>query len=138
MTLTAGGRAWHYVVRAVRAYAKAALPSTAVFGQRVTPRLVIITCGGPFDAATGHYLDNIVAWAAPPNRAPRRASRVVRLPRTGHGSGEALSPQVRVVSKTSPSGVHRLVGILHGCLKTGTLYDEATAWSHRVTVASAA
>jgi hypothetical protein len=25
----------------------------------------------------------------------------------------------------------RLVGILHGCLKTRTLYDEATAWSHR-------
>ncbi|WP_442946022.1 IS110 family transposase [Nonomuraea sp. LPB2021202275-12-8] len=25
---------------------------------------------------------------------------------------------------------NRLVGILHGCLKTGTLYDEATAWSH--------
>jgi transposase len=26
---------------------------------------------------------------------------------------------------------NRLVGILHGCLKTGTLYNEATAWSHR-------
>ena len=25
----------------------------------------------------------------------------------------------------------RLVGILHGCLKTGREYDEATAWSHR-------
>ncbi|TMR87891.1 IS110 family transposase [Nonomuraea basaltis] len=25
---------------------------------------------------------------------------------------------------------NRLVGILHGCLKTGTLYDEATAWPH--------
>ena len=25
---------------------------------------------------------------------------------------------------------NRLVGILHGCLKTGTLYDEETAWSH--------
>jgi transposase len=25
---------------------------------------------------------------------------------------------------------NRLVGILHGCLKTGTRYDEATAWSH--------
>ncbi|WP_435878044.1 hypothetical protein [Streptosporangium canum] len=25
---------------------------------------------------------------------------------------------------------NRLVGILHGCLKTGTPYDEATAWSH--------
>jgi hypothetical protein len=26
---------------------------------------------------------------------------------------------------------NRLVGILHGCLKTGTLYDEDTAWGHR-------
>jgi hypothetical protein len=26
---------------------------------------------------------------------------------------------------------NRLVGILHGCLTTRTLYDEATAWSHR-------
>jgi len=26
---------------------------------------------------------------------------------------------------------NRLVGILHGCLKTRTLYDEATAWGHR-------
>ncbi|MFB7223930.1 transposase, partial [Streptomyces sp. NPDC056227] len=25
---------------------------------------------------------------------------------------------------------NRLVGILHGCLKTRTPYDEATAWSH--------
>jgi len=27
---------------------------------------------------------------------------------------------------------NKLVGILHGCLKTRTCYDEATAWSHRV------
>ena len=33
---------------------------------------------------------------------------------------------------------NRLVGILHGCLKTGTVYDEATAWSHRVTTSTAA
>src|SRR5213078_3768981 len=26
---------------------------------------------------------------------------------------------------------NRLVGILHGCLKTRTCYDEATAWGHR-------
>jgi len=25
---------------------------------------------------------------------------------------------------------NRLVGILHGCLKTGTRYDEDTAWAH--------
>jgi transposase len=32
---------------------------------------------------------------------------------------------------------NRLVGILHGCLKTGTTYDEATAWSHREEKAAA-
>ena len=26
---------------------------------------------------------------------------------------------------------NRLVGILHGCLKTGTLYNETTAWQHQ-------
>jgi hypothetical protein len=26
---------------------------------------------------------------------------------------------------------NRLVGILHGCLKTRSLYDEAAAWGHR-------
>jgi transposase len=32
---------------------------------------------------------------------------------------------------------NRLVGILHGCLKTRTCYDEGTAWSHRVKQAAA-
>jgi transposase len=32
---------------------------------------------------------------------------------------------------------NRLVGILHGCLKTGTLYDETTAWSHHPQSAAA-
>ncbi|SCL14250.1 Transposase IS116/IS110/IS902 family protein [Micromonospora rhizosphaerae] len=32
---------------------------------------------------------------------------------------------------------NRLVGILHGCLKTGALYDEATAWSHHLNEAAA-
>jgi transposase len=31
---------------------------------------------------------------------------------------------------------NRLVGILHGCLKTGTRYDEATAWSHHAELAT--
>jgi transposase len=31
---------------------------------------------------------------------------------------------------------NRLVGILHGCLKTGALYDEAIAWSHRERLAA--
>jgi hypothetical protein len=32
---------------------------------------------------------------------------------------------------------NRLVGILHGCLKTGTPYKETTAWSHRAENAAA-
>ncbi len=28
---------------------------------------------------------------------------------------------------------NRLVGILHGCLRSRTLYDEHTAWAHRQT-----
>jgi hypothetical protein len=32
---------------------------------------------------------------------------------------------------------NRLVGILHGCLKTGTHYDETTAWAHHAEKAAA-
>jgi Transposase IS116/IS110/IS902 family len=32
---------------------------------------------------------------------------------------------------------NRLVGILHGCLKTRTCYDEATAWPHQINNAAA-
>jgi transposase len=38
----------------------------------------------------------------------------------GHGHNDALRRLA-----------NRLVGILHGCLKTRTLYDEDTAWGHR-------
>src|SRR6478752_6860825 len=31
---------------------------------------------------------------------------------------------------------NRLVGILHGCLKTGTKYEENTAWQHRIVAAA--
>ena len=32
------------------------------------PRLALVTCGGPFDVATGHYLDNVIVWATPATR----------------------------------------------------------------------
>ena len=38
-------------------------------------------------------------------------------------SGTEHNPALRKLA-------NRLVGILHGCLKTRTLYDEATAWPH--------
>lgn len=29
------------------------------------PKLALVTCGGPFDTATGHYIDNVIVWASP-------------------------------------------------------------------------
>lgn len=58
------GRAQRYVVAARRQYPKAALPA-AVFDQRVSGRLVLVTCGGRFDSRTRHYADNVVVFARP-------------------------------------------------------------------------
>jgi hypothetical protein len=61
---TAGGRTFSYKVVSVRSYLKTALP-TDVWSKRGPARLVLVTCGGPFDHATGHYRDNIVLTAVP-------------------------------------------------------------------------
>ena len=50
-------------VYAVGEYPKSAFPTALVYGQTKQPELRLITCGGPFDAATGHYLDNVVVFA---------------------------------------------------------------------------
>ncbi|HLH99864.1 MAG TPA: class F sortase [Acidimicrobiales bacterium] len=42
---------------------KEALP-TDLFVNTGPPKLAIVTCGGPFDSATGHYLDNVIVWAS--------------------------------------------------------------------------
>ena len=55
--------ALRFRVYAVREYTKAAFPTAIVYGQTLKPELRLITCGGPFDPATGHYLDNVVVFA---------------------------------------------------------------------------
>jgi hypothetical protein len=47
----------------VEHYAKAAFPTQDVYGNTDGPELRLVTCGGEFDKATGHYLDNIVVFA---------------------------------------------------------------------------
>ena len=54
-----------YTVVAVRRYPKTTLPAAEVFAQDVQPRLVLVTCGGSFDARTRHYADNVVVYAVP-------------------------------------------------------------------------
>jgi sortase family protein len=59
----ADGSGVRFRVYAVREYAKTAFPTTLVYGSTSTPELRLVTCGGPFDASTGHYLDNVVVFA---------------------------------------------------------------------------
>ena len=59
------GQTLRYRVAAIAEYHKTELPYAQVLSQSVSPsRLVIITCGGAFDAATRHYRDNLVVYAA--------------------------------------------------------------------------
>ena len=52
-------------VTGVRTYHKTSLPYKQIFDQHSIGRIAIVTCGGPFDASTGNYLDNIVVFAVP-------------------------------------------------------------------------
>lgn len=54
-----------FVVESLDYYEKASLPTADLFARDGAPALVIITCGGPFDSASGHYRDNVVAIARP-------------------------------------------------------------------------
>lgn len=54
-----------YVIRALRHYSKAHLPSDAFAGRSGGPGLLIVTCGGPFDRGRGSYLENVVVYATP-------------------------------------------------------------------------
>jgi LPXTG-site transpeptidase (sortase) family protein len=59
----ADGTVAAFVVDGLQKVAKDAFPTASVYGQGSYPGLRLITCGGPFDQATGHYLDNIIVYA---------------------------------------------------------------------------
>ncbi len=51
-------------VTGVRSYPKADWPWRVIFGSTNYAALRLITCGGSFDYATGHYLSNTVVFAS--------------------------------------------------------------------------
>lgn len=63
VTLTDPGRT--YEVDAVRSYAKRDGLPQSIFRRDGPAQLVLITCGGSFDAASGNYRDNVVVYAVP-------------------------------------------------------------------------
>jgi Sortase domain len=60
----ADGRTRAFRVTTVRTYAKRRLP-VSLFSREGRARLVLVTCGGPFDRSTGHYPSNVVVTALP-------------------------------------------------------------------------
>ncbi len=94
---------------------------------------------------------------SPITRASGKKSVVLARYATNRRLGDALHQQAYSALRASPGArayydalrarkighhaalrqlANRLVGILHGCLKTGTKYDENTAWQHHMTVAA--
>ena len=63
VTRADGSRAT-FVVDEVHRYSKDDFPTQLVYGDIDHAGLRILTCGGAFDDASGHYLDNVVVFAS--------------------------------------------------------------------------
>jgi LPXTG-site transpeptidase (sortase) family protein len=59
----ANGKVAAFAVDGLQKVAKDAFPTASVYGTAGYPILRLITCGGPFDEATGHYVDNVIVYA---------------------------------------------------------------------------
>ncbi len=58
------GRTARFVIDRVERYPKDDFPTVQVYGDTTRrAELRLITCGGAFDERTGHYVDNVVAYA---------------------------------------------------------------------------
>jgi hypothetical protein len=61
----ADGGVSRFAVDRVEQHPKTRFPTEAVYLPVLRPELRLVTCGGAFDRATGHYVDNIVVYASP-------------------------------------------------------------------------
>jgi sortase (surface protein transpeptidase) len=59
----ADGTTAEFRVTSVRSYLKTKFPRRLVYGPTPNAQLRLITCGGTFDHATGHYLSNTIVYA---------------------------------------------------------------------------
>ena len=62
-------------VTGVRQYLKSRFPARAVYGTAGYAALHLITCGGAFDRATGHYLSSTVVFASLTSSRPAGGSQ---------------------------------------------------------------
>ncbi len=59
----ADGRTARFAVLRSKEVSKSSFPTKEVYGPVAYPGLRLITCGGAFDEATGHYVDNVIVFA---------------------------------------------------------------------------
>jgi sortase (surface protein transpeptidase) len=59
----ADGASLRFVVQQTAKYDKRRFPTDEVYYPTLTPMLRLVTCGGQFDATTGHYRSNIIVFA---------------------------------------------------------------------------
>src|SRR5215472_15455216 len=73
-------------VYAEHMYVKTRFPTQQVYGPEPDAELHLITCGGVFDSATGHYLSNVVVYSSEIRvRGPRhRRTGPAHHPRARH------------------------------------------------------
>jgi hypothetical protein len=69
---SADGVITHFAVTRVVRYSKSAFPDQLVYGSHGTRSLQLVTCGGVFDHATGHYESNIVVFSRLVGVSPAR------------------------------------------------------------------
>jgi LPXTG-site transpeptidase (sortase) family protein len=72
----ADGTTVEFRVTKVQEYLKDNFPTQDVYGPTPDAELRLITCGGAFDPATGHYTSNIVVYATQVKLAPGRPARI--------------------------------------------------------------
>jgi hypothetical protein len=65
-------------VTGIRQYLKSGFPAKAVYGATGYAALHLITCGGAFDYATGHYLSSTVVFASLTSAGPLGRSQAGR------------------------------------------------------------
>ena len=53
-----------FEVDGVRVHPKEEFPTELVYGNTDHAALRLLTCGGPFDRASGHYVDNVIVFAS--------------------------------------------------------------------------
>jgi sortase (surface protein transpeptidase) len=80
-----------FKVSGVREYSKSNFPDRLIYGTSNYAALRLVTCGGTFDYATGHYLSSTVVFATLTGHRPASAGRSGDSRRSSNSGGSGGS-----------------------------------------------